>query len=113
MEQIEWMKKYTKSELISGLKNMACSTRVKGKTTTTIEELVVTRTEYMTGIKYEHTLYQPISTIVEGTDMAKYQLIIDDVKYSWKKLTNEKMGLLKYKAFRAGLLEKNMDEIKC
>tara|TARA_R100001244_G_C5144304_1_gene128477 strand:+ start:654 stop:995 length:342 start_codon:yes stop_codon:yes gene_type:complete len=113
MEQIEWMKKYTKSELISGLKNMACSTRIKGENKTTMEPLTVNRTEYMTGNKYEHILYQPILTIVDGTDMTKYQLVIDNVKYSWGDLTKEPVGLLKYKAFRAGLLEKNMDEIKC
>ena len=113
MEQIEWMKKYNKSELISGLKNMACSTRNKGKYKTTMESLTVTRTEYMTGNKYEHTLYHPIQTIVDGTDMTKYQLVIDNVKYSWGTLSKEPVGLLRYKAFRAGLLEKNMDEIKC
>ena len=113
MEQIEWMEKYNKSELINGLKNMACSTREKGRHTTTIEELVVTRTEYMTGIKYEHTIHTPLQTIINGTDMKNYQLVIDDVKYSWRNLEKEPIGLLRYKAFRAGLLEKNMGEIKC
>jgi hypothetical protein len=113
MKQIEWMDKYTKKEIVNGLKNLANPTRTKGGRVTTIEEISVVRKGYMIDDDYNHIYYQPISKIKDGTDMSNYQLTIDDIKYSWGDLNKLSIGLLRYKAFRAGLVEENMDVMKC
>ena len=113
MKQIEWMEKYTKKEIVNGLKNLANPSRIKGGKITIIEKISVVRKGYMTDDEYNYIHYQPISKIKEGTDMSNWQLTIDEVKYGWGDLNKLSIGLLRYKAFRAGLIEENMDEIKC
>jgi hypothetical protein len=113
MKQIEWMKKYTKKEIVNGLKNLTNPKRIKGGSITTTEKISVVRNGYMTDDDYNYIYHQPISKIKEGTNMSNYQPTIDEVKYSWGDLNKLPIGLLRYKAFRAGLIEENMDEIKC
>jgi hypothetical protein len=113
MEQIAWMDNYTRTELIHGLKNMVFPTRARGKSTTIINEVPVIRTESMTGEKYEYLLRQHISIPKIGTDMSRHQLTIDNKKYSWAELKRQPIGLLKYKAFRAGLSENDMEGFSC
>ena len=113
MEQMEWLEKYQKRAIIDGLKNLSNPDRIKGGRVTKIETIVVTRKEHLTGIPYEYLLKQPTSKTIPGTDMSKFKINIDDEKYSWKALSKLPIGLLRYKAFRAGLTEEQMEEDIC
>jgi hypothetical protein len=112
-KQMEWLEKYQKKAIINGLKNLVNPDRVKGHRITVVEEIVVTRKEYATDIPYEYVLKQPVSKIKHGTDMSKFKITIDDEKYSWKALSKLPIGLLRYKAFRVGLTEEQMERNIC